>query len=66
MGGLKELLELVATQVAIAKNLGEQSRPKSFAGMDWHYCRTAIGVIKKMVAAFDAEYFKTSLLQDRQ
>lgn len=59
----KELLKLFAIQVAITKNFGEQPRPCSFPGMDWHHRRTTVGVLNKMVAAFDAEDFKTSLLQ---
>jgi len=61
---LKKLLKLLAIQVTITKNFSEQPRANCFARVDWYYCRTAIGVMKKMVAAFDAEYFKTSFLQD--
>ncbi len=63
---LKELLKLLATQVTITKNLGEQPRPNCFAGVNRHDCRTTILVMKKMMTAFDAEHYKTRLLQDRQ
>ena len=66
MKPLKQLLKLLAIQVTITKNLSQQPRPERFAGVDTHYGRTTIGVMKKMVTAFDAEYFKTSLLQGRQ
>lgn len=59
-------MKLLAIQVTITKNLSEQPWPKSFAGVDWHYRRTTIGVMNKMVTPLDAEYFKTSLLQGRQ
>lgn len=61
---LKELLKLLAIQVTITQNLGKQSWANCFAGVDWHYCRTTVGVMKEMVTAFDAEYFKTSFLQN--
>ena len=57
---------MLAIQVTIAKNLGEQPRPNSFARVDWYYCRTTIGMTKKVVATFNAEYFKTSFFQGRQ
>jgi hypothetical protein len=63
---LEKLLKLLAIQITITKNLGEQPRPKNLAGVNPRYRRTAIGVMKKMMTAFDAEYFKTSLLQSRQ
>ena len=64
--GLKEFLKLLAIQIAITKNLGEQPRSNSFARVNRHNCRTAIRVMNKMMAAFDAKQYKTSLLQDRQ
>ena len=59
---LEELLKLLAIQITITKNLGEQARPEGLARVDRHYCRTAIPVMQKMVAAFDAKYFKASFL----
>lgn len=61
---LKELLKLLTSHVTITKNFGEQPRANCFARMDWHYRRTTIGVVKEMVAAFDAENLKASFLQD--
>ena len=62
---LKQLLKLFSTQVTITKNLGEQPGPNCFARVNRHYCRTTIFVMNKMMATFNAEHYKTSLLQDR-
>lgn len=63
---LKKSLKLLATQFAIPKNLGQQSRPYGFPRMDWHHGRTTIGVLNEMVTAFDTQYCKARLFQGRQ
>ena len=62
---LQKFLKLVAAQIAVAKNFGEQPRSYGFAGVNRNDSRTPIAMLQEMMTALDAQHLKTGLLQDR-
>jgi len=55
--------QVVEIPFNVLKNLVEEAGTDGFAGMNGNYCAATVRMTKEVVAAFDANDFKTSAAQ---
>ena len=58
-------MQILQRKLAVAENLRKQSRAYRFAGMNGDRGATAIGMLEKMVAPFDANDSEALVVQNR-
>lgn len=61
--GSQQSGKFVSGQFTVAQDFDEQAWPDRFARMPRHDSRTAIGMLEKMVAAFDPQHLEARLFQ---
>ena len=55
--------ELVSGETGVAEDLAHEARADGFTGVHRDYRRTAVGMLKKVMASFDADDVKSGLAQ---